>query len=112
MDARVRIRTVLLQDVKRRSARARRTWRAGGTMSAAASSPKTEREAVRQASQPAVSVTKVAQDLGLHANLLHRWVRELGVHKDGRVAKADAIVGLGPGEPAPAAWAGEGQDRA
>jgi len=51
-----------------------------------------KREAVRQATQAGVSVTKVAQDLGLHANLLHRWVRELGVHKDGRVAKADAIA--------------------
>jgi transposase len=51
-----------------------------------------KREAVRQAIQPGVSVTKVAQDLGLHANMLHRWVRQLGSGKDARVAKADAIA--------------------
>jgi transposase len=51
-----------------------------------------KREAVRQASQPGVSTAKVAQDLGLHANLLHRWVREFVPSKDGRVAKADAIA--------------------
>jgi transposase-like protein len=33
------------------------------------------REAVRQATPPGVSVTKIAQGLGLHANMLHRWVR-------------------------------------
>ena len=51
-----------------------------------------KREAVRQASQPGVSTAKVPQDLGLHANLLHRWVRELVPSKEGRVAKADAIA--------------------
>jgi transposase len=51
-----------------------------------------KREAVRQASEPGSSTVKVAQDLGIHANLLHRWVRELVPSKDGRVAKADAIA--------------------
>ena len=51
-----------------------------------------KREAVRQASQPGASTAKVAQDLGIHASLLHRWVRELVASKDGRVAKADAIA--------------------
>ena len=51
-----------------------------------------KREAVRQARQPGASTAKVAQDLGLHANLLHRWVRELVPNKDGRVVKADAIA--------------------
>jgi len=53
-----------------------------------------KREAVRQASQPGVLTAKVAQDLGLHANLLHRWVRELVPSKEGRVAKADAIASV------------------
>jgi transposase len=39
-----------------------------------------------------VSVTKVAQELGLHANMLHRWMRQLASGKDVRVAKADAIA--------------------
>jgi len=51
-----------------------------------------KREAVRQASQPGVATVKVAQELGIHANLLHRWVREFVPGKDGRVAKADAIA--------------------
>jgi transposase len=51
-----------------------------------------KREAVRQASQAGASTAKVAKDLGLHANLLHRWVRELVPSKDGRVGKADAIA--------------------
>jgi transposase len=51
-----------------------------------------KREAVRQASQAGSSTAKVAQELGLHANMLHRWVRELVPSKDGRVAKADAIA--------------------
>jgi ISXO2-like transposase domain/Transposase len=42
-----------------------------------------KREAVRQASQPGASTARVAQELGLHANLLHRWVRELVPSKVG-----------------------------
>lgn len=34
----------------------------------------------------------MAQDLGVHASLLHRWFRELVASKDGRVAKADGIA--------------------
>ena len=50
-----------------------------------------KREAVRQG-QPGVSTAKVAQDLGIHANRLHRWVREFVPNKDGRVANAGAIA--------------------
>jgi transposase len=35
-----------------------------------------KREAVRQVTQPGSSAPKVAHDLQIHANLLHRWVRE------------------------------------
>ena len=35
-----------------------------------------KREAVRQAQQPGVSRAKVAQDLGLSANMLGRWMRQ------------------------------------
>jgi transposase len=40
-----------------------------------------KREAVRQAEQPGVSSAKVAQDLGLNANMLRRWVRQFGTGK-------------------------------
>jgi transposase len=40
-----------------------------------------KREAVRQAQQPGVSSAKVAQDLGLNANMLRRWVRQFGTGK-------------------------------
>jgi transposase len=33
-------------------------------------------EAVRQALQPGVSKAKVAQDLGIHGNVLRKWVRQ------------------------------------
>lgn len=33
-------------------------------------------EAVRLASQPGISKTEISKDLGINANMLHRWVRE------------------------------------
>ena len=51
-----------------------------------------KQEAVRQARQPGASTAKVARDLGLHANMLHRWVKQLVPSKDAWVAKADAIA--------------------
>jgi transposase len=40
-----------------------------------------KREAVRQAQQSGVSSAKVAQELGLNANLLRRWMRQFGSGK-------------------------------
>lgn len=36
-------------------------------------------EAVRLATEPGASVKETAANLGLHANMLHNWVRELSV---------------------------------
>lgn len=41
-------------------------------------SPEFKRGAVEQASQPGVTCAQVAQELGINANLLSRWKRELG----------------------------------
>ena len=38
--------------------------------------PEFKREAVRLARAPENTVTGVARDLGLHANMLHRWIRQ------------------------------------
>jgi len=38
-----------------------------------------KREAVSLASQPGQAFAQVARDLGIRANLLHRWKRELAV---------------------------------
>lgn len=35
-----------------------------------------KREAVRLASQPGTSKTGISRDLGINANMLHRWARE------------------------------------
>ena len=35
-----------------------------------------KREAVRLASQPGGSKAEISKDLGINANMLHRWVRE------------------------------------
>jgi transposase len=35
-----------------------------------------KREAVRFASQPGGSKAEISKDLGINANMLHRWVRE------------------------------------
>ena len=35
-----------------------------------------KREAVRLASQPGISKAEISEDLGINANMLHRWVRE------------------------------------
>lgn len=35
-----------------------------------------KREAVRLASQPGISKAGVSKDLGINANMLHRWVRQ------------------------------------
>ncbi len=35
-----------------------------------------KREAVRLASQPGISKAGVSKDLGINANMLHRWIRE------------------------------------
>jgi transposase len=35
-----------------------------------------KREAVRLASQAGISKAEVSRDLGINANMLHRWVRE------------------------------------
>ena len=35
-----------------------------------------KREAVRLASQPGISKAGISKDLGINANMLHRWVRE------------------------------------
>lgn len=40
-----------------------------------------KREAIRQAQQPGVSRAKVAQELGLNANMLGRWARQFGSDK-------------------------------
>ncbi len=51
-----------------------------------------KREAVRQALQPGSSTAKVAHDLQIHANLLHRWLRERAASKNIRMAKGDAAA--------------------
>ena len=45
-------------------------------------SPEFKREAVALAAQPGQTVAGVARDLGIAANLLGRWKRELLEHKD------------------------------
>ena len=40
-----------------------------------------KREAVRLAQQPGKSRAKVAQELGLNANMLGRWIRQFGSGK-------------------------------
>jgi len=35
-----------------------------------------KREAVRLASQPGTSKAEISKDLGINANMLHRWARE------------------------------------
>ena len=47
-------------------------------------SPEFKRGAVEQASQPGVSCAQVARELGINANLLSRWKRN--VEKEGRQA--------------------------
>jgi len=42
--------------------------------------------------QPGSSTAKVAPDLQIHANLLHRWVRERAASKNTRMAKDDAAA--------------------
>ena len=37
-----------------------------------------KREAVRLASQPGISKAEISEDLGINANMLHRWIREQG----------------------------------
>ena len=39
-----------------------------------------KREAVRLASQPGISKAEISKDLGINANMLHRWVREQAGH--------------------------------
>lgn len=41
-------------------------------------SPEYKREAVELTRQPGVTISQVAQDLGLRDNLLSRWRREMG----------------------------------
>jgi len=43
-------------------------------------SPEFKREAVALANQPGQSIVGVARDLGVGANLLQRWKRELSEH--------------------------------
>ncbi len=45
-------------------------------------SPEFKREAVALADQPGQTIAGVARDLGVAANLLGRWKRELREHKD------------------------------
>jgi transposase len=35
-----------------------------------------KREAIRLASQPGISKSGVSKDLGINANMLHRWIRQ------------------------------------
>src|SRR5262245_12768670 len=53
-----------------------------------------KREAVRRTGQPGASTASVAQDLRIHANLLHRWMRELAPSKDGRAHDGNASSSL------------------
>lgn len=43
-------------------------------------SPEFKREAVELASQPGQTITQVAHDLGIRANMLSRWKREAAAH--------------------------------
>lgn len=47
-------------------------------------------EAVRQAREPGVSKAKVAADLQINANLLRRWIAQLGAQ--GNSAKSDSAT--------------------
>jgi len=40
-----------------------------------------KREAVKLALQPGATVTKIAQDLGLHPNMLRNWVKQFSSGK-------------------------------
>ena len=54
-----------------------------------------KREAVRLASQPGVSKAEISKDLGINANMLHRWVREQGGPASKGAANKDEAVSLG-----------------
>ena len=53
------------------------------------------REAVRLASQPGISKAEISKDLGINANMLHRWVREQAPHASKGAASKDETVSLG-----------------
>ncbi len=50
---------------------------------------------VRLASQPGVSKAEISKDLGINANMLHRWVREQGGHASKGAVSKDEAVSLG-----------------
>lgn len=54
-----------------------------------------KREAVRLASQPGISKAEISKDLGINANMLHRWVREQAGHASKGAASKDEAVSSG-----------------
>jgi transposase len=50
-------------------------------------------EAVRQALLPGVSKAQVAQDLGIHSNMLRKWIRLSRSNSDPRGVKATDSAG-------------------
>jgi transposase-like protein len=54
--------------------------------------PEFKREAVDLASQPGQTLSRVARDLGIRANLLGRWKRELSEQGSSCIAPSDAAL--------------------
>jgi transposase len=54
-----------------------------------------KREAVRLASQPGGSKAEISKDLGINANMLHRWVREQKGNSSKGAGSKDETVSSG-----------------
>ena len=54
-----------------------------------------KREAVRLASQPGISKAEISEDLGINANMLHRWVREQEGNRSKVAGDKNELVPLG-----------------
>lgn len=46
-------------------------------------------EAVRMAQRGDIAATQVAEDLGIHGSLLHKWIKQFGKQSDGSQVTAN-----------------------
>ena len=54
-----------------------------------------KRDAVRLANQPSGSKAEISKDLGINANMLHRWVREQEGNSSKDAGSKDEMVSSG-----------------
>ena len=54
-----------------------------------------KREAIRLASQPGISKSGVSKDLGINANMLHRWARQQEGNPSKMAGSKDEVVSSG-----------------